>query len=449
MYLGKIVELGAGRGRLHAAGASLHRGAAVGGAGARPGRQRAARADRAAAATCRARSTRRAAAASTRAARTRPRSARPTSRRWSSTAAAISPPATTRATSAELSYRQFCSRALVQGDMERSARLAVLVCALAIAAIGPDRRLGGAHVGAGVQRGDPSGRPDLHRRRPVHRELRLLRRVEHVYIGQAAHCSGTGGSTETNGCDSRLAAGRHAGRGRRRQQARDHGLQLVADDAGQGRDRPRHLRSTTTSRWSSSTRPTSPTSTRRSRTGAARRASTRRHGAARQGLLATATPSCAAASPSSARSRATASATTRGGWTHTVYTVTPGIPGDSGSAFLDSTGAALGVLSTVAIAPVAGLQRRRRRRQGARLRQQRQRLQRPDAGAGHRALRGRLPAVGPTHRCCRGPARAGRPSGVSRLQRRLDAQQPRGPARQPPVPAPEQRDRPRARAARG
>jgi hypothetical protein len=23
-----------------------------------------------------------------------------------------------------------------------------------------------------------------------------------VYIGQAAHCSGTGGSTETNGCDS-------------------------------------------------------------------------------------------------------------------------------------------------------------------------------------------------------------------------------------------------------
>ena len=42
-----------------------------------------------------------------------------------------------------------------------------------------------------------------------------------------------------------------------------------------------------------------------------------------------------------------------GGWTHTVYTLTPGIPGDSGSAFLSKTGAALGVLSTVAIAPVA------------------------------------------------------------------------------------------------
>jgi hypothetical protein len=43
-----------------------------------------------------------------------------------------------------------------------------------------------------------------------------------------------------------------------------------------------------------------------------------------------------------------------GGWTHTVYTVTPGIPGDSGSGFLDSAGKALGVLSTVAIAPLAG-----------------------------------------------------------------------------------------------
>ena len=43
-----------------------------------------------------------------------------------------------------------------------------------------------------------------------------------------------------------------------------------------------------------------------------------------------------------------------GGWSHTVYTVTPGIPGDSGSAFLDRTGQALGVLSTVAIAPLTG-----------------------------------------------------------------------------------------------
>jgi hypothetical protein len=41
-----------------------------------------------------------------------------------------------------------------------------------------------------------------------------------------------------------------------------------------------------------------------------------------------------------------------GGWSHTVYTATPGIPGDSGSAFLDRSGRALGVLSTVALAPL-------------------------------------------------------------------------------------------------
>ncbi len=40
------------------------------------------------------------------------------------------------------------------------------------------------------------------------------------------------------------------------------------------------------------------------------------------------------------------------GWSHTVYTVTPGIPGDSGSAFLDASGAALGTLSTVAVLPL-------------------------------------------------------------------------------------------------
>jgi hypothetical protein len=42
------------------------------------------------------------------------------------------------------------------------------------------------------------------------------------------------------------------------------------------------------------------------------------------------------------------------GWSHTVYTVTPGIPGDSGSAFIDDQGRALGVLSTVQLAPLAG-----------------------------------------------------------------------------------------------
>ena len=42
------------------------------------------------------------------------------------------------------------------------------------------------------------------------------------------------------------------------------------------------------------------------------------------------------------------------GWSHPVYTLTPGVPGDSGSAFLDAEGNALGTLSTLAIAPLVG-----------------------------------------------------------------------------------------------
>lgn len=41
-----------------------------------------------------------------------------------------------------------------------------------------------------------------------------------------------------------------------------------------------------------------------------------------------------------------------GGWTHAVYTVTPGVPGDSGSGFLSADGTALGTLSTLALAPL-------------------------------------------------------------------------------------------------
>jgi hypothetical protein len=45
---------------------------------------------------------------------------------------------------------------------------------------------------------------------------------------------------------------------------------------------------------------------------------------------------------------------TGGGWSHMVYTLTPGVPGDSGSAFLDAQGRAIGVLSTLALTPLPG-----------------------------------------------------------------------------------------------
>jgi hypothetical protein len=46
--------------------------------------------------------------------------------------------------------------------------------------------------------------------------------------------------------------------------------------------------------------------------------------------------------------------TTAEGWSHSVYTATQGVPGDSGSAVLDASGNALGTLSTLALAPLAG-----------------------------------------------------------------------------------------------
>ena len=43
--------------------------------------------------------------------------------------------------------------------------------------------------------------------------------------------------------------------------------------------------------------------------------------------------------------------TSGGGWTHTVRTGNPGIPGDSGSGFLGPDGRAMGTLSTIALFP--------------------------------------------------------------------------------------------------
>jgi hypothetical protein len=42
------------------------------------------------------------------------------------------------------------------------------------------------------------------------------------------------------------------------------------------------------------------------------------------------------------------------GWSHNVLTATPGIPGDSGSGFMNGSGQAIGILSTLQIAPAAG-----------------------------------------------------------------------------------------------
>ncbi|RYE75143.1 MAG: hypothetical protein EOO74_10485, partial [Myxococcales bacterium] len=41
-----------------------------------------------------------------------------------------------------------------------------------------------------------------------------------------------------------------------------------------------------------------------------------------------------------------------GGWSHPLYTLTPGVPGDSGSAFVSGDGKAVGTLSTLGLLPL-------------------------------------------------------------------------------------------------
>jgi hypothetical protein len=41
-----------------------------------------------------------------------------------------------------------------------------------------------------------------------------------------------------------------------------------------------------------------------------------------------------------------------GGWSHVVATLSPGIPGDSGSGFMNASGQAIGILSTLQLAPL-------------------------------------------------------------------------------------------------
>ena len=169
----------------------------------------------------------------------------------------------------------------------------------------------------------------VHRGRAVHRQLHL-HRGGNTYIGQAAHCAGTGAATDTNGCDA-------------------GSLPLGTPVEIDGRQPAGHARLQLVARPCSSTaRPTPTPATYNDfalvkidpadvdkvnpsvpgfggPTGVGGPSANRRRRVLLRQLLA-----ARRASPSSAPSRARSCH--RGhGWSRTVYTVTPGIPGDSGS----------------------------------------------------------------------------------------------------------------------
>jgi hypothetical protein len=174
-----------------------------------------------------------------------------------------------------------------------------------------------------------------------------------VFIGQAAHCSGTGGNTDTNGCtsgslpigtpvtvDGASKPGKMVYNSWLTMQARGetdpetcdyNDLAIVElDRADYGKVNP------SIPRWGG------PVATSAPGTVTGDTVYTYGNSSLRFGVSQT--------SPK----KGTSLGDSPGGWSHDVYTATPGIPGDSGSAFLDKNGKALGVLSTVQIAPLAG-----------------------------------------------------------------------------------------------
>jgi hypothetical protein len=171
-----------------------------------------------------------------------------------------------------------------------------------------------------------------------------------LYIGYAAHCAGLGAATDTNGCDSgtlpvgtpveidgATRPGTLAYSSWATMQAVGetdanacayNDLALVRiDPADHGRVNP------SVPHWGG------PTGLNTTGVAALGRVYSYGNSSLRQGIT--------LLSPKTGVSLGT----TGGGWTHPLYTVTPGIPGDSGSAFLDAQGRALGVLSTLSIAP--------------------------------------------------------------------------------------------------
>jgi hypothetical protein len=174
--------------------------------------------------------------------------------------------------------------------------------------------------------------------------------ASNVYIGQAAHCSGTDGNTATNGCSSHsLPVGTQVqvggaskpgtmvynswltmqGNGEKDPDTCQYNdlalIQLDPADAGNVNPSVPY--------WGGPTGLGGATQT-------ADDVYSYGNSELRGGVT--------TLSPKRGKSLGTDS----GGWNHTVYTVTPGIPGDSGSGFLDKNGAAFGILSTVALAPL-------------------------------------------------------------------------------------------------
>lgn len=174
-----------------------------------------------------------------------------------------------------------------------------------------------------------------------------------VFIGQAAHCSGTGAATDTNGCDAgSLPLGTNV-----EIQGADHLGTLVysswiaMDGANETDVNACQYNDFALVRIDArdhdKVNPSlpvfgGPNGIDTDGAGTGESVYTYGNSSLRAGLT--------QLSPHVGASLGTSGA----GWTTGIYTVTPGLPGDSGSAVLSADGEALGILVTLAIAPIPG-----------------------------------------------------------------------------------------------
>jgi len=182
-----------------------------------------------------------------------------------------------------------------------------------------------------------------------------------VYVGYAAHCAGLGGATETDGCQAKSRA-----LGTRVRFAQGGSLASGGTTVGYGR--------LAYSSWRTMQR----LGTRSANACAHNDFALVRVSKAHRGKVNPSVPfwggpvgldrdgttggetvhsygsSSLRGSDTLAPKQGTSLGSTAGGWSHPVYTLSPGVPGDSGSGFLDAEGRAVGTLSTLVIAPLTG-----------------------------------------------------------------------------------------------
>lgn len=186
--------------------------------------------------------------------------------------------------------------------------------------------------------------------------------ADNVYVGQSAHCSGTGEATDTNGCDAgTLPLGTKV--------TFNEGGNLASEGTQVGSGKLAYSSwNTMQSRGESDENVCAyndfalikvdaadvskvnpsvpffggPNGINTTGTKAGDRVYSYGNSSLRGGLT--------ILSPKIGASLGDDSATS--GWTHPLYTFTPGVPGDSGSAFLDKNGNALGTLSTLGLLPL-------------------------------------------------------------------------------------------------